>query len=59
MVARWIGVARVYAGVHYPGDIVVGALCGFVGSVFVVALRPVMEPLLATVVRLAERVHLA
>ena len=55
----WIGVARVYTGVHYPGDIVVGVLCGFVGSVFAVALRAAAEPLLAGVVRLAERVHLA
>lgn len=55
----WIGVARVYTGVHYPGDIAAGVLCGFVGSVFAVALRPVMEPLLARAVRFAERVRLA
>jgi undecaprenyl-diphosphatase len=55
----WIGLARVYTGVHYPGDIVVGVLCGFVGSVFAVALRFLMEPLLGVVIRLAERVHLA
>jgi len=55
----WIGLARVYTGVHYPDDIVVGALCGFVGSVFAVALRPVLTPLLNLVVRLAERFRLA
>ena len=55
----WIGLARVYTGVHYPGDIVGGALCGFVGSVFAVALRPVVEPIVSPFVRLAERVHLA
>lgn len=55
----WIGVARVYTGVHYPGDIAVGVLCGFVGSVFAVALRPVVEPLLTSVVGVAERARLA
>jgi undecaprenyl-diphosphatase len=55
----WVGVARVYTGVHYPGDIVVGVLCGFVGSVFAVALRPVVEPLVTSFIGLAERVRLA
>lgn len=55
----WVGVARVYTGVHYPGDIIVGALCGFVGGVFAVALRPLVDPFLTVVVRLAERLHLA
>lgn len=55
----WIGVARVYTGVHYPGDIAVKVLCGFVGSAFAVALRPVVEPLLARAMRLPERECLA
>jgi undecaprenyl-diphosphatase len=59
LVLGWIGIARVYTGVHYPGDIVVGTLCGFVGSVFAVALRPVLEPLLAPLIRVAERVRVA
>ncbi len=50
----WIGVARVYTGVHDPGDIIVGALCGFVGGAFAVALRPVVDPVVRIVVRLAE-----
>jgi len=55
----WIGLARVYTGVHYPGDIAVGALCGFVGCVFAVALRPLVTPVLDVLVRLAEQFHLA
>lgn len=55
----WIGLARVYTGVHYPGDILAGAICGFVGSVFAVALRPLVAPLLLTTFRLAERFYLA
>jgi membrane-associated phospholipid phosphatase len=56
---RWIGIARVYTGIHSPGDIVAGVLCGFAGGVFAVALRPLLEPLLTLIVRLAERLHLA
>lgn len=55
----WIGLARVYTGVHYPGDIAAGALCGFVGCVFAVALRPFVTPFLNLAIQLAERFHLA
>jgi undecaprenyl-diphosphatase len=55
----WIGVARIYTGVHYPGDIIVGALCGLVGGVFAVALRPVIDPIVRVAVRFAEWLHLA
>jgi undecaprenyl-diphosphatase len=59
LVLLWIGFARVYKGVHYPGDIIAGALCGFVGGVVAIALRPMLEPVLAPVVRAAERVWAA
>lgn len=58
-VLLWLGIARVYTGVHYPADILVGALCGFEGSVLALALRPLVEPVLRPVLRLAERVHAA
>jgi hypothetical protein len=32
-----IGVAPVYTGVHYPGDILVGVLCDIVRNVFAMA----------------------
>jgi membrane-associated phospholipid phosphatase len=59
LVALAVGVARVYAGVHYPGDILAGAACGGVGGLGAVAVRPVAEPVLAPLIRLAERVRLA
>lgn len=55
----FIGVARVYVGVHYPGDIAGGALCGAIGGCIAAALRPVAEPALAPVVRVAQRLRLA
>jgi undecaprenyl-diphosphatase len=55
----YVGVARVYAGLHYPGDIAGGAICGVIGSACAAAIRPVAAPALAPVIRLAERLRLA
>lgn len=42
--AALICYSRVYLGVHYPGDVLVGALYGaFIGSIFVVVHRNVMD----------------
>lgn len=54
-----IGVARVYVGVHYPGDILGGIACGFLAALLITALRPVLEPILAFIIQVAERLHLA
>ena len=53
------GLSRVYAGVFYPLDIVVGALIGMTVSYLVgVALR-LIEPLPTLVLRVARELHLA
>lgn len=54
-----IGFARVYAGVHYPGDILGGALCGIISGLVVLALRPLLAPLLSGIIRLLEHIGLA
>ncbi len=57
--AVFIGVARVYVGVHYPGDIAGGALSGAAAAGIATALRKPLEPLLGAIVRVAERLRLA
>jgi undecaprenyl-diphosphatase len=50
--ATVIGVGRVFIGVHYPGDVLAGAVVGLVAAVVVVRLA---RPFVMWVVRLAER----
>ena len=52
--------SRVYAGVHYPLDVVVGAAVGVVGAAVAVALgRVVLNPLIEWMIRLGRRLYLA
>jgi undecaprenyl-diphosphatase len=50
--ATLIGLGRVIVGVHYPGDVLAGALVGLACALVVVKLA---RPLLGSLVRLTER----
>lgn len=54
-----IGLARVYVGIHYLGDILGGFLCGFLAALLVTTIRTRVEPVLRRIIQLAERLHLA
>ena len=55
--ATAISVGRVFEGVHYPSDILAGAVVGTVSAILVTRLaRPVIEAIVAVVQRLTDPV---
>ena len=51
--------ARVYAGVHYPLDVIAGALIAIVVTFLVFKLRDLLEPILVIVIKAARILCLA
>ena len=58
-VAALFGIARVYAGVHYPLDIAAGAAIGAVVAFLVSKLRDLLEPIPTMVIKAARILCLA
>ncbi|GHO83537.1 phosphatase PAP2 family protein [Dictyobacter formicarum] len=54
-----IGIARVFVGVHYPGDIVGGAVSGLCASALVTALRRWLHNPTERVLSFVQRIRLA
>ena len=59
VVAAVYGLTRVYAGVHYPLDIVAAAVIGVVVTMLVFRLKDLLEPLPSMVIRAARILCLA
>jgi undecaprenyl-diphosphatase len=59
LLACSIGIARVFVGVHYPGDILGGALSGWSAAGIMAALRRPLRVPTEALLRAASRLHLA
>ncbi|HEU4785354.1 MAG TPA: phosphatase PAP2 family protein [Ktedonobacterales bacterium] len=59
LAAVTIAFARVYVGVHYPSDVLGGAICGILGGLIALALRPLLTPLLTPLIRALGQIGLA
>ena len=53
------GLARVYAGVHYPSDIIAGAMIGIVVALLVFKLRGLLGPIPIMIIKAARILCLA
>ena len=59
MVAELYGLARVYAGVHYPLDILGGAAIAAVVTLVVFRISKLAMPILTSIIKVARILRLA
>jgi undecaprenyl-diphosphatase len=59
IVASFFGLSRVFGGVHYPFDVLAGAVLGCGSAWFIHKQKMTFDPLLHLIVRLASRFGLA
>jgi undecaprenyl-diphosphatase len=57
--ATLFGLSRIYCGVHYPLDIIAGALLGALSAYLVVKKGGFMDPVISLIIRTVRRLYLA
>lgn len=59
VLATLFGLARIYCGVHYPSDIIAGALLGGLSAYLVVRKGGFIDPVISLIIRTGRRLYLA
>jgi len=57
--ATLFGLSRIYCGVHYPLDVIAGALLGALSAYLVVRKGGFIDPLISLIIRTGRRLYLA
>ena len=59
VLATLFGLSRIYCGVHYPSDIIAGALLGALSAYLVVRKGGFIDPVISLIIRTGRRLYLA
>jgi len=59
VLATLFGLARIYCGVHYPTDVIAGALLGGLSAYLVVRKGGFIDPIISLIIRTGRRLYLA
>ena len=59
VLATLFGLSRIYCGVHYPLDIIAGALLGALSAYLVVRKGGFIDPMISLIIRTGRRLYLA
>ncbi len=59
VLATLFGLSRIYCGVHYPTDVIAGALLGALSAYVAVRKGGFIDPVMSLIIRTGRRLHLA
>jgi undecaprenyl-diphosphatase len=59
VLATLFGLSRIYCGVHYPSDIIAGALLGALSAYLVVRRGGFIDPVMSLIIKTGRGLHLA